>query len=122
MEPLAKLLVSLVELAETELAMLKNGAVRLALSIGMIVAAVLFGMIGACWLLYAVFLWLAMLTNVPTAYAIVGVVFLAAAGILGLMAFKTKKVAKVVTTEAAPVPPGEEGKPHDPAVSIRLAS
>ncbi|MDB5325471.1 MAG: hypothetical protein JWM57_1040 [Phycisphaerales bacterium] len=121
MEPLAKLLVSLIELAETELAMLKKSVVRLGLSLAMIAAAGVFGVIGFCWLLYALFLLLIRLTNLETAYAISGVVFLATAAILLVMAFRSKEKPKVAPEATTPVKPGE-GNPDDPAANLRIAS
>lgn len=121
MEPLAKLLVSLVELAETELAMLKKSVVKLGLSLAMIVGAAVFGIIGFCWVLYAIFLLLIRLTNLPTAYAISGVVFLAVAAVLVVMALSDKKKPKVATAANDPAKPGE-GTTNDPAVNLRIAS
>ena len=122
MEPLAKLLVSFLDLAEAELKVLKNGLVRLGLSLAMILGAAIFGIAGLWWLIKAAYTLLVNLTeSEATALAISGVLALAAAGILGVMAFsstKTKTPLKADTT--APTPP-IEGNPNDPA-ALRIAS
>lgn len=126
MEPLAKLVVSLVELAETELAMLKKGVVKLGLSLAMIAGAGVLGIIGLCWVLYAIFLILVRAVGLEAAYAISGVLFLGSAGALAWLALRSPAKPKIAAPDATPShPPAphptEEGKPNDPA-SLRIAS
>lgn len=139
MEPLARLMVSFLELAETELALLKRGVIKLGLSLAFLVGAGVFGVLGLFWVLYACFLWLDRLVGTPGAYLISGVLFLATAGTLGFLAFKGKPAAKKVSDAPAPTTTSDvltsdrttprvtptssatEGKKDDPA-DLRIAS
>ncbi|MGC4032238.1 MAG: phage holin family protein [Tepidisphaeraceae bacterium] len=135
MEPLARLLVSFLELAETELALLKRGVIKLGLSLVFIAGAGVFGILGVFWVLYACFLWLEKLVGTPGAYLISGVLFLTAAATLGVLAFRGKPAAKRVSDMPAPTTTSDiltsdqttpkvspEGTdPHDPA-DLRIAS
>lgn len=129
MEPLAKLLVSFVELAETELAMLKKGAVRLGLSVVLIIAAGFLGLVGLWMVLDALFLVLQNLIGRPGALAVSGLIFLALAGAAGYLAFKSPKPKKLTPETAASVPTSPHKTPASPtegktddAASLRIAS
>lgn len=127
MEPLAKLVVSFVELAETELAILKRGVVRLGLSLVFVIAAGVLGTIGICWILNALFLVIADHLGRPAAFAISGLAFLGGAAVLLVLAMKTRKPAAAAaptvsqTETAPPHSHPAEGNPNDPA-SLRIAS
>lgn len=123
MEPLAKLVVAMLELAETELSMLKKSVIKLALSLGMLVGAAIFGITGLCWVLQGLFEQIVDWTHSrPLAYLIAGVVFLAAAGILGVLAFGgDKKQPKVAQPGKSAEDLKADGKTDDQA-SLRIAS
>ncbi|HEX8322456.1 MAG TPA: phage holin family protein [Tepidisphaeraceae bacterium] len=130
MEPLAKLVVSFIELAETELAMLKTGIVKLCLALAMVIGAGILGVIGLYMVLHSVFLLIEyLLGNHAGALAISGVIFLAVAGALVYLALRTRKQKKLTPASVAPdsSTPRPVGGTQDAsaaaaAASMRIAS
>ena len=121
MEHLAQLFVSLLELAESELAALKGGVVRLGLSLVLVVAAGITGVLGLILVLAAGFVFLQHLLDTPAALAISGLLFLTATAVLGLLAFKkAKATVKQIPADAKQA--AQSVKPHEPAPTIRIAS
>ena len=121
MEPLAKLFVSLLELAESELAVLKTGVVRLGLSLVMIVAAGITGVLGLVLVLAAAFTLLQHLLDTPAALAISGLLFLAITAGLGLLAFRKAKASVQQLPDDAKAA-AHTGHSHEPTPTIRIAS
>lgn len=123
MEPLAKLFVSLLELAESELAALKGGVIRLGLSLAFIAGAAVTGVIGLTLVLAAAYLLLQELLGTPAALAISGLLFLTATAVLGLLAFrKAKATIQQLPADAKAAAAAYPVHPHDPSPTIRIAS
>ena len=121
MEHLAQLFVSLLELAESELAALKGGVVRLGLSLVLVVAAGITGVIGLILVLAAGFVLLQHLLDTTAALAISGLLFLTVTAVLGLLAFqKAKATVKQLPADAKTA--AESAKSHETVPPIRIAS
>ena len=122
MEPLAKLLVAMLELAETELSMLKKSVIKLALSVGMLIGAAIFGITGLCWVLQGLFEQIVAWTHSrPLAYLIAGVLFLAAAGILAVLAFGGDKKHAKAAASGKSADDLKQDKKTDDQASLRIA-